>query len=90
MTPPRPFHTPFWAFALALSLALAAYPADTWAKRKSNAQNNAQADKPRKGVSKITYHRSPSEETPAQRDKRLYRECKGRHNAGACLGYTRQ
>ncbi len=30
-----------------------------------------------------------SEETPAQRDKRLRRECKGRPNAGACLGYIR-
>jgi hypothetical protein len=89
MTPQSPSHPPFVFCALALSLALAAYPADTWAKRKSNAQNSAQAAKPRKGVSKVTYQRSPSEETPAQRDKRLKRECKGMHNAGACLGYTR-
>ncbi len=33
--------------------------------------------------------KSPSEETTAERDRRLYRECKGMHNAGACLGYTR-
>ncbi|MCT9811876.1 hypothetical protein N0K08_14620 [Acidovorax sp. Be4] len=31
-----------------------------------------------------------SAETPAQRDKRLLRECRGRPNAGACLGYARQ
>lgn len=30
-----------------------------------------------------------SAETPAERDKRLRRECKGRPNAGACLGYAR-
>lgn len=29
-----------------------------------------------------------SEETQAQRDRRLKRECKGRPNAGACLGYA--
>lgn len=28
-------------------------------------------------------------ETTAERDRRLMRECKGRPNAGACLGYTR-
>lgn len=29
-----------------------------------------------------------SGETTAERDRRLLRECKGRPNAGACLGYT--
>jgi hypothetical protein len=29
-------------------------------------------------------------ETTAQREKRLRRECRGRPNAGACLGYARQ
>lgn len=32
---------------------------------------------------------APSHETPAARAKRLKRECKGRPNAGACLGHTR-
>ncbi len=89
MTRYRTTHYPFCACALALCLALAIHPTNTWAKRKTSAQNSTQTDKPRKGVSKITYQRSPSEETPAQRDKRLKRECKGMHNAGACLGYTR-
>ncbi len=31
---------------------------------------------------------SSSEESPQARDKRLLRECKGRPNAGACLGYA--
>lgn len=30
-----------------------------------------------------------SDERPADRDRRLLRECRGRPNAGACLGYTR-
>ena len=34
--------------------------------------------------------RNPSEETTAQRDRRLTRECKGRPNAGACLGYAQR
>jgi hypothetical protein len=32
--------------------------------------------------------RSPSGETVADRERRLRRECKGRPNAGACLGLT--
>lgn len=31
---------------------------------------------------------SPSHESTAERDRRLKRECKGRPNAGACLGYA--
>lgn len=30
----------------------------------------------------------PGDRTQAERDKRLKRECKGRPNAGACLGYA--
>ena len=37
----------------------------------------------------VTFHKSPSEESPAAREKRLKRECKGRANAGMCLGHTR-
>lgn len=40
------------------------------------------------GKSKVQHQRSSSEESTAERDKRLYRECKGRPNAGACLGYA--
>lgn len=31
---------------------------------------------------------SSQDRSQAERDKRLKRECKGRPNAGACLGYT--
>lgn len=42
---------------------------------------------PRKPTS-VTFHKAPSEESPAAREKRLKRECKGRVNAGMCLGYA--
>lgn len=38
---------------------------------------------------KIQNTRSSSEETSVERDKRLSRECRGRPNSGACLGYAR-
>lgn len=38
---------------------------------------------------KVSFIDAPSSEKPADRKKRLQRECKGRPNAGACLGYTR-
>lgn len=31
---------------------------------------------------------APSEESRAERDRRLQRECRGRPNAGACLGHA--
>ncbi|WP_294257726.1 hypothetical protein [uncultured Comamonas sp.] len=37
---------------------------------------------------KIQNSRSSSEETTAERDRRLYRECQGRPNSGACAGYA--
>jgi hypothetical protein len=38
---------------------------------------------------KVRFIDSPSSESPAARKKRLKVECKGRPNAGACLGHTR-
>lgn len=37
---------------------------------------------------KILHAPSPAQESPAQRDRRLARECQGLPNAGACLGYA--
>ncbi len=31
---------------------------------------------------------SPSQESASQRERRLRQECRGRPNAGACLGYA--
>ena len=44
----------------------------------------------KKGSVKVKHQRSSSEESTSERDRRLYRECKGLRNAGACLGYTRR
>lgn len=49
----------------------------------------AASDGQRKPPSKVTFHKAPSEEAPAAREKRLKRECKGRPNAGMCAGFTR-
>ena len=38
---------------------------------------------------KVSFIDAPSSESPQAREKRLKRECKGRPNAGACLGHTR-
>lgn len=43
---------------------------------------------PRQLPAKVTFHKAPSEESPAARATRLRRECKGRPNAGACLGHA--
>lgn len=54
----------------------------------AHAAESAKSGTPRKPTS-VTFHKAPSEESPAAREKRLKRECKGRANAGMCLGYTR-
>ncbi len=48
----------------------------------------AEAPPARKPPAKVTFHKSSSEESAAAREKRLKRECKGRPNAGACLGHA--
>lgn len=60
---------------LLASLALAGHAAETGGKTGKSTS--------------VTFHKSPSEESPATREKRLKRECKGRANAGMCLGHTR-
>ena len=54
----------------------------------AHAAEPTQAGAPRKPAS-VKFHKAPSEESPAAREKRLQRECKGRANAGMCLVYTR-
>ncbi|QHE83661.1 hypothetical protein [Hydrogenophaga sp. BPS33] len=46
-------------------------------------------DGKRKLPTSVKFHKAPSEESPAAREKRLKRECKGRPNAGMCAGFTR-
>lgn len=71
----------------ALTLCLLASPGEVLAKRQKESPAASEGAK-RKGATKVTYQRSSSEESSAERDRRLYRECKGMHNAGACRGYT--
>ena len=75
------------AALVATALPMSAHSAD--ASSKSTHKATAQQSK-KKGSLKIKHQRSPSEETTAERDRRLTRECKGAPNAGACLGYTRK
>jgi len=51
--------------------------------------NVAQTTKKSRSV-KVKHQQNHSGETTAERDRRLYRECQGLPNAGACRGYTRR
>lgn len=74
--------------ALAMLMALAAVPA--LAAKKDYGQAPAGCHYgPRGGLHCPRYIKGPSEEGTTQREKRMRRECKGRPNAGACLGYAR-
>ncbi len=67
-------------------------PAAAQASGRHPAQANATA-KARARSKMPRIRNSPvysSGETPAQRERRLLRECKGLPNAGACLGYARR
>ncbi|MEY2809504.1 MAG: hypothetical protein RLZ66_1015 [Pseudomonadota bacterium] len=51
----------------------------------------SQADKPAKAKKNKGAKKPPvsgSAESPAQRDQRLWRECRGKPNAGACEGFA--
>lgn len=52
------------------------------------AQGSAPASSARQLPSSVRFIDAPSAESPAARQKRLKKECKGRPNAGACLGHT--
>lgn len=58
------------------------------AEAASKKRNPAAGSKSTIKKTKVIYQKSASEETRAEHDKRMFRECKGRHNAGACAGYT--
>ncbi len=48
-------------------------------------------DKPAKGLKNKAPKKPPptgSAETPSERDHRLWRECRGKPNAGACEGFA--
>lgn len=69
----------------------ATYAEDAHAKKhKTNKPSISQNAAGGKGSAKTTYRASPSEESRAERERRLFRECRGMPNAGACLGFTRR
>ena len=78
----RPAHRARWALHLgtgllvALSLALAT-PAEAKKKREGQQQSV-----------RVKHQSTGSGETRAERERRLTRECRGRPNAGACLGFA--
>lgn len=78
------------ATSIALSLLATTSPAHAKPARAKNTTPVTQSSPKKKPVNKVTYQRSASEETTAERDRRMYRECRGMHNAGACRGYTRK
>ena len=61
-----------------------ATPDSAHAARKKKSSDTTSEPAQKKGNVKIKHQRSPSEESTAERDRRLYRECKGLPNAGAC------
>ncbi len=68
------------ACALSVLVACAALPAGA---------AQGQPAKPGKPPTSVHFIDAPSGESPAARRARLKRECRGRPNAGACLGHTR-
>lgn len=72
-----------------LSIALLCATGAVSAESKKPTSSIGQETK-KKGSVKIKHQRSDSEESTSERERRLYRECKGRPNAGACLGFTRR
>lgn len=83
-------HLAGFAFLLCAGVSLGMNTLAAHAATTTDASNSAQDNKRKNTVKlKTTTPRSTSEESTAERDRRLYRECKGRPNAGACLGYAK-
>lgn len=78
LVPRAAFGRHFW---IAVALGCAAWPALAAGSRST-------ADTPRE-PGKVRFIDAPSSEKPAERKRRLKRECQGRPNAGMCLGHTR-
>lgn len=83
---PYKHHSRIWIFCSMLMLTIPlGSPTTAFANTQSAPNTTAKSPK----STKVKHHGSPSEESAAVRDRRLHRECKGRPNAGACLGYAR-
>lgn len=71
-----------------MALALAASPAEGAERKKKKGKAPAIGQAEPRQAGKAKFYRG-SEETVSERERRLYRECQGRPNAGACAGYAR-
>ena len=93
ITPGHNRHLLLLAHSAAIALLACALTTNGHAKQKTKTSSSkphteiTQEAKSKKTA--VKQRKSSAEESPAERDRRLKRECKGRHNAGACLGYTR-
>jgi hypothetical protein len=76
-------------WALLLLPGLAIHGAAQAGKSRSRPPEKSGGGRSGGGRVRILNTRSSSEETSLERDRRLYRECQGRPNSGACAGYTR-
>lgn len=73
---------------LVLAMALLAAGNALAAKKPKAAKDTDAPAAARRAPGKVTFHKAPSDESPAERARRLTRECQGRPNAGACLGFA--
>ena len=78
------FHV-FCRFSCMLFVVSVLVTATSVATAKSQAGRNKS-----KSASSVRFIDAPSSESAATRQARLKRECRGRPNAGACLGMTAQ
>lgn len=90
MNPMRSSHVSRLRPLLTLALICLAGP-PVWAQPAKAAAvtpgSSANAAAPRPPTS-VRFIKAPSDETPAARARRLKRECKGKPNAGMCLGHA--
>lgn len=75
---------------LALACSLLALAPMAQAAKKDKQPATATQPAAKKHRSKVKPSQNHSGETTAERERRLYRECQGMPNAGACLGYTKK
>lgn len=88
----RTLHRLLTAFTCGLWLLATAPAADAGPASRPGGQSSSKAGAKRVKPPgpRVTYANGDSEAQRRRREEaRLRRECKGRPNAGACLGYTR-
>jgi hypothetical protein len=94
--PTAPGASTAWAATL-LSLLVLGLPAPAVAASSGRAPAEVSPVAKERAAPAVRRHRgarpavqrTSSDESSAERDRRLARECRGLPNAGACLGYTR-